>query len=365
MHDYFCRMAELGPSVTMGPSPTPREWEEGEPFDLPDSFEFDGAEVCSEAFLTRTDTAALLVLQNGKIRFEHYALTGGRHVRWLSMSVAKSFISALVGIAADEGLIGSVEDPISQYFAVESGSAYDGVPIIDVLQMSSGARWNEDYNDPDSDIFRLAAAMNGASTFDEFVATSAREYRSGTMCRYNSADTQALTSLLAGATGRSINDYMQEKLVDPLGLVDESHWLTDTTGRVGGFFGLNMTARDFARLGELYRNDGMWHGCQIVPADYVRASVSATAAHTQPGQVWIGDHQDEFGYGYQWWIPEGDEGEFNAIGVYNQNIYVHPPSGAVIVKLSANRTYGTSTEEATNKEGETATFLRNIALALN
>ena len=364
MHNYFCRMAELGPSIEMPPSPTPIEWGLGESFALPESFDFEGEHHNAETFFSETDTAALLVLHNGKLRFERYALTGGPNVPWLSMSVAKSFVSALVGIALEEGSITSLDDQISSYFEVTPGSAYDGVSIRAVLQMSSGARWNEDYSDPESDIFRLAAAMNGRGTFDEFVATSAPENPPGTVCRYNSADTQALTSLLVGATGRTLADYLHDKLLAPLGTTAPGHWLTDTASRAGGFFGLNLTARDFARLGELYRNGGLWKDRQLVPQAYVADSVRSTAQHTEPGQVWVGDHQDTFGYGYQWWLPAGDQGEFTAIGVYNQFIYVHPPSGAVIVKLSSNRRYGTSIEEEDNKEQQTLEFLRSIACKL-
>ena len=135
------------------------------------------------------------------------------------MSVAKSVISALVGIAVGEGHISSIDQPISDYVRTTPGSAYDGVWIREVLQMSSGARWMKDYNDPVSDIYRLAAAMGNGGTLEEFVATMVRENEPGRICRYNSGDTQALGHLLVSATNRSITDYMQEKLVEPLGSV--------------------------------------------------------------------------------------------------------------------------------------------------
>ena len=361
MHDYFCRMIELSASSTMPASSVPQPWREGPRIDLPATYSFAGQERPVEAFFQKTDTAALLVLKSGHIRYERYALTGGRDVPWISMSVAKSFISALVGIAIGEGAIASINDPISTYIAVEPGSAYDGATIRDVLQMSSGGRWNEDYHDPESDIFRLSAAYAGVGTFDNFIASCVRERAPGTVCRYNSADTQALGTLITRATGRSVASYMHQKLLEPLGLTSPSHWLTDPTGREAAYMGLNMTARDFARLGELYRNGGVWNGRQIVPRDYVAASIQPSGPHTQPGQVWVSDHQWELGYGYQWWVPAVDPGEFSAIGVYNQLIYVHPGSGTVIVKLSANRTYGSSTAEHTNHDIENVAFVRAIA----
>jgi CubicO group peptidase (beta-lactamase class C family) len=361
MHEYFCRMAELAPSSAMPASPSPTEWVEGERIELPSTYQFAGEEKPLEDFFRETDTAALLVLKDGKIRCERYALTGGRDVAWLSMSVAKSFVSTLVGIAVAEGHIRSLDDAISDYIPVEIGSAYDGVTIRDILMMSSGARWNEDYNDPEADFFGLVAATIGLGTLDEFVATRVRESEPGTVCRYNSTDTQALGTLLAHATGRSINDYMTEKLIEPLGMTAPSHWLVDSSGREMLYGGLTMTARDFARLGELYRNRGLWHGKQVVPAEYVDAATRSSAPHTQPGQPWVSHHQMEIGYGYQWWLPAGDPGEFSAIGIYNQFVYVHPSTGVVIVKLSANRAYGTSPDERTNREIETLAFLRHIA----
>jgi CubicO group peptidase (beta-lactamase class C family) len=131
------------------------------------------------------------------------------------------------------------------------------------------------------------------------------------------------------------------------------------------FAGLNLTARDFARIGELYRNDGVCNGRQVVPRDWVRASVVADAPHLQPGRPLVGDHALPFGYGYQWWLPAGDRGEFAAIGVYNQFVFVDRSRRAVIVKLSANRAYGTTNEETTNREEETVEFLRAILRQLD
>jgi len=102
-------------------------------------------------------------------------------------------------------------------------------------------------------------------------------------------------------------------------------------------------------------------GQQIVPAAWVRDSVTVAAAHLEPGRPLVGGHHYDLGYGYQWWIPAGDRGEFTAIGVYNQFIYIDPVSSTTIVKLSANRRYGTTTEESTNREMETLAFLRAIA----
>jgi len=349
----------------MTASPAPVEFDRGRGLDLPVDYEFEGHRKSVENFINETDTSALLILQDGKVRFESYFLTGGQDVQWISWSMAKSFISALVGIAIEEGFINSVNDPISQYVHSLTGSAYDGVRIKEVLQMSSGARWSEDYSDPDADIHKLAAVMAGAATLESFVSSMQDETEPGTVCQYNSADTQALGLLLNYATGRSVTDYMKEKLVDPLGMEATGHWLLDGAGMELALGGLNLTARDFAKIGELYRNKGQWNGQQIVSKDWVNMSVKPSADHLQAGRVIVGGHIFPFGYGYQWWVPEGDIGEFAAIGVYNQFIFVDPSRDAVIVKLSANRAYGTSPDECINRERETVEFLRTLAKNLN
>ncbi|GAB3200187.1 serine hydrolase [Nocardioides hungaricus] len=357
--DNFCRMAELLPSVAMAPSTRPRPWRSGSPIEAPAAFAFQGRDRSFEETFTSTETAALLLLHRGEVRHERYALTGGPGVQWISMSVAKSFVSALVGIAIAEGHIGGVEDPISDYIVVQPGSAYDGVRIRDVLQMSSGARWNEDYSDRSSDAFGLAAVMAGQGTLEEFVSSMSPDLAPGTVCRYNSGDTQALGLMLVRATGRSLADYMQERLCEPLGFTSPGAWITDRSGEAGAFAFLTLTARDYARLGELYRNGGRVGELQVVPEQWVVDSIadSAPPQEDEPGA----DGSPPLGYGYQWWIPRGPDGEFTAVGVYNQFVYVDPSREVVVVKLSANRAYGTSAEEADNREGETIEFLRALA----
>jgi CubicO group peptidase (beta-lactamase class C family) len=360
-HETFCRMGDLFPVRTLQAAAEPMPFPRGEAMVLPSSFVFEGAARSTEQFLVDTDTSALLVLREGSVCFERYMLTGGEDVRWISWSVAKSFISALVGIALDDGLVTDIADPIDRYVPALSDSVYAGVSIKDVLQMSSGARWSEDYSDPDSDVNRFAVAISGGKSLEEFVAGMSRAERPGTLCQYNSADTQALGFLLVSATGRSITDYMQEKLVGPLGMEYPGYWLVDSAGMEMAFGGLNLCARDYGKIGELFRNNGRCHGKQVVPEEWIRASITSDAPHLRHGKVLVGGHVFPFGYGYQWWIPEGDDGEFSAIGVYNQFVYVHPSRATVIVKLSANRSYGTSPHEATNREAETIELLRAIA----
>lgn len=354
----FGRVDEFFPVATMTRSPEPFVFADGSPLALPASFEYEGTRLDTERFLADTDTSALLVLQDGAVRYERYMGTGGRDVRWLSMSVAKSFVSAALGIAFAEGRFASVEEPVTRYLPELAGSAYDGVRIKDVLQMSSGARWNENYNDPDADIHRLGRILAIGGSLNAFLKTMVREREPGTYNLYNSADTQVLGALLVKVTGRTIADYMQEKLWHPLGMEADGLWLVDDEGMELAFAGLNVTARDYAKLGELYRNMGRWRGRTLVDAAWVAASVTPDAPHLMPGDNPASDFP--LGYGYQWWVMDGDEGEYSAIGVYNQFVYVNPTRRLVVVKLSANSDYGTTADGSLDREFETIELFRAI-----
>lgn len=141
--------------------------------------------------------------------------------------------------------------------------------------------------------------------------------------------------------------------------------LVDKTGMEMALGGLNLTARDSSKMGELYRQKGNWSGIQIVSEDWVAASIKPGAERLEAGNVVVGGHVLPLGYGYQWWVPAGDDGEFSAIGVYNQFIYVDSSRDVTIVKLSANRTYGTTNNESENQEMENIAFLRAIARSMD
>lgn len=359
-YENFSRMQHTLNVNPMAASSKPFAFPNGAPIDLPKTYRHDGAERDLMKLIEDTHTSALFILKDGEVRFERYWLTGGRDVQWLSASVAKSFISALVGIALAEGKIASLDDAITRYATELAGTAYDGVRIRDVLQMSSGALWDEDYTKPETVINQLIAALEPGGSYDDFMSTMVRESEPGTVCQYDSADTQALGMMLKAATGRPIADYMREKLTEPLGMESTGYWIADSRDMEMAFGGLLLTARDFAKLGELYRNGGEWQGRRIVPADYVAQSVKADAPHLAPGKPIVGGHAFPLGYGYQWWLPDGPDGEFSAIGVYNQYVYVDPSRGIVITKLSANPTYGLSHDDSDNKDIENISAFRAI-----
>jgi len=301
---------------------------------LPRGFVHDGSERDFEEFLARRVTTGLLVIHDDRIVFERYDLGNDESSHTISWSVCKSFVSALVGIAISEGAIRSVDDPVSDYVPELVGSGYEGVPLKHVLQMSSGILFREDYGDPNSDINRMGRALAFGTPLAEFVAGLRRERPSGEYNHYVSMDTQVIGMVLARATGHSLSEYLEEKIWRRIGTESDAWWLLDGAGMEWAFGGLNVTLRDYGRFGRLFLHEGRWEGEQIVPAEWVRASVRPDAPHLQPGPNPASDSR--LGYGYQWWIPEDSDGEFMAIGVYGQYIYVYPRRRLVIVKTGAD-----------------------------
>jgi CubicO group peptidase (beta-lactamase class C family) len=163
--------------------------------------------------------------------------------------------------------------------------------------------------------------------------------------------------LLSRATGKSVTDYLSEKIWHPLGMETDAYWMVDDNNVEMAFGGLNATARDYAKLGELHRLKGKWQDRQIVSEEWVNAATKPDAPHLQPGV----NKEFPLGYGYQWWIPETLEGEFSAIGVYNQFIYVNPTRDLVVVKLSAFSDYAVTLDESSYREIETIEFFREVA----
>ena len=335
----FRAMSSIYPVRVIRRSSKPFSFVRGETLSLPETFEFDGKSQNTKELLAKVETTGLLILKDGRLVYEDYRLGNDETTQSVSWSVCKSFVSALVGIAIGEGAIGSVEDPVTRYAPELAGSAYDAVRLKDVLQMSSGARWNEDYSDPESDINRFGRMLASGTSFDDFAAGCVGEKPPGIFNRYNTTDTHVLGMVVRNATERSLTDYIREKLWEPLGMEADGFWIVDTKGAEFAGGGLNAVLRDYAKLGLLYLNGGVFDGAQIVPASWVRDSTTPDAPHVMPGVRASADLP--WGYGYQWWVPN-DSGAYCAIGIYGQFIYVDPKARVVIAKTSAFRDYGRS-----------------------
>ena len=305
---------------------------------LPGEFEYEGRNSSIPEWIERTDTTGLIILHNDKVVFEEYYKGYDEHSHEISMSVSKSVISFLLGTAVESGAIKNLSDPVDSYVSELRGSGYEGVSVKDVLQMSSGIRFTEDYQDLKSDFVRMIAAFTTGS-LNAFIASLQNEKKPGTYNKYISANTQVLGMVLAGATGKSVTQYTEEKLWSKLGAESDAYWLTDPNGTELTLGGFCPVLRDLARFGLLYLHEGLnFQGERLISADWVHASITPDAPHLMPGKNNPMSFEP-FGYGYHWWIPEKPMNDYLAIGIYGQFIYVHPPSGTVIVKTSAYRDY--------------------------
>ena len=329
----FSTMASSFPTATIKRSGDVRVFGH-QPKALPESFIYKGEQRSMKSFLADSSTTALVVIKGEDIRFEDYYQGTGELDQRISWSVAKSFLSAIFGVAVHDGLIADLNQAVTDYVPELKGSGYDGVSIKNVLQMSSGVYFNEDYGDFNSDINRFGRTMAMGGSFDEFAASLTSDREQGTYMHYVSIDTHVLGMVLRAATGRSIIDYFDEKLWSHLGTEKDAIYLTDSTGEPLVLGGLNLISRDYARLGLLYRDFGVIDGVQIIPAQWIENSITPDAPHLMPGER---DNSDtDLGYGYQWWIPQQADTEFMALGIYGQYIYINRKAGVVIVKNSAD-----------------------------
>ena len=330
--------------------------------DLPESFELEGQTIFVNDFVADSYTHGLMVVKAGEIVTEQYYLEDKADKQHISFSVAKSFVSALFGIAIKEGYIDSVEQQVTDYVPELMGSGYEGVRIKDVLQMSSGVKFNEDYGDFFSDINRFSRAIAFGTSLDDFCASLDREREPGTFHHYVSIDTQVLGMILTRATGTSLSDYLEQKIWQPMGMQDAAYWLSDEQGMELALGGLNITLRDYAKFGWMYLHQGRWlnargESMQIVPQQWVFDSIKPDAPHLQAGENNPASSSAD-GYGYQWWIPAGANDEFMARGIYGQYIYIDPDQELVIVKNSANPEYN---DKSLNWGGKHLALFRAIS----
>jgi CubicO group peptidase (beta-lactamase class C family) len=356
--ENFREMSSIYPVRVIRRAPSPSPLPEGPGVELPDVFEFQGRRLDTAEFLAEMETTGLLVVRDGRVVWETYSRGNDAGTQAIGWSVSKSFVSALIGIAVDEGAIASVEDPVTRYAPELAGGGYDGVRLKDVLQMSSGVRWNEDYSDPSSDVAAYGRVMAGGGSLDAFAANCVRAREPGSFNQYNSTDTHVLGLVLRRATGRALAEYLREKLWQPLGMEADGFWMVDATGAEMAGVGLSAVLRDYARLGCCYLNGGAWNGAQVVPAAWVRASVTPDAPHIVPGPRPTAGLP--LGYGYQWWVPDGS-GAYCAMGVYHQYVWVDPPTRTVIAKTSAFRRYGSTPELASYRVGDHLALFATIA----
>ena len=297
---------------------------------------FGGQSYAYPQFAERTYTNAMLVIRHGKAVFEEYRNRSTPMTRFLSMSMAKTVTSMLVGIALGEGKIASLDDPAEKYVPELKGSGYEGVTLRQILQMRSGVGYEERYD------FGAHPSFAGHLHQDAIVlnkmrfAAGALETRRanapGSTFNYSTLNTMVLGWILENATGQTIEGYTRDKLWGPLGAQADAFWIADGPpghGRALNGMGFNATLRDYGRLGELMLHDGKRGDAQVVPAGWLKQATTML-----PTGIPKGTPGGFPGYGLQIWQVDDEPGAFCAVGLAGQYIYVSPATDTVIVKLS-------------------------------
>ncbi len=310
--DRFRHMEEYFPGIEIAPPSAHTDLGKGAPLSQDASAELD-------QWLARGDIAGIMVLDHGKVRYERYGLGFGPDQRWTSFSMAKSVTSTLVGAALKDGYIRSLSDPVSRYIPGLKGSAYDDVTVEQLLTMTSGVKWNEDYTDPKSDV-ALEFTVEpdpGESQVVTYMKRLPREAPAGEKWVYKTGETNLIGALVEEATGQKLAAYAKRKIVDPAGLAHKVFWQTDLTGGNVGGCCIEMTLGDYARFGRFVLQGGKG---SVADDWFARAG----AQHVDLG--------GGFGYGYQWWTYPG--GNFGAVGIFGQSITLFPAQDLAIVILS-------------------------------
>ncbi len=304
------RLPILAKASRISASPTPLPLPAGEPLAIPGV----------EAYMADQRSAGLIVIHDGKVRFERYGLDFDAAGRWTSFSVAKSFTSTLVGAAIQDGFIKSLDDTVSRYIADLRGSAYDSVTIRQLLTMSSGVRWNEDYEDPNSDValFNKHRPDAGMDATVSYLRRLPRAHPAGTVWNYNTGETNLIGVLVSSATGKPLAQYLEEKIWHPAGMEAEATWLLGRTGHEIAGCCLQAATRDYARMGLFVLSNGNAGGKQIVPETWFAEAIVKQKDIGEAGR----------GYGFQWWTY--DDGAVAAQGIFGQGIFIDPARKLVI-----------------------------------
>jgi CubicO group peptidase (beta-lactamase class C family) len=284
------------------------------------NYRFQGSEWRTAKFMKANSVAGLLVIKHGKIVLERYGLAETSRDRWTSFSVGKSVTSTLIGAAIKDGYIKGLDSQVTDYLPRLKGTAYDGVTIRHLLTMTSGAKWNEDYSDPKSDVNQFALSApepDGENPIVAYMAKLPREAPPGVKWVYKTGESDLIGVLLARATHKHPADYLSEKIWSRFGMESDAVWMLDRAGAELGGCCISMTLRDYGRFGLFFMRGGNIGGISILPDDWIAQST----------------RQQVPGYGFQWWVHDNDT--YEAIGIFGQAIFINPNEDLIIVTSSA------------------------------
>lgn len=296
------------------------------------------------------ETIAFLVIKDDSIRYEEYRDGFSDTSTTNSFSMAKTFVGILAGIAIEEGKIKSLDQPVSDYFAQFKDGIGANLTIRHLVTMSSGINFDEDYVNP----FAYPAAAYYGSDLQKLTLKYKVTEQPGKTFKYLSGNTALLSFIIEKATGKTLSEYASEKLWNPIEAEHDASWSLDRKDGVEkAYCCFNSNARDFARIGKLYLDSGIWNGNQIVPKDYVLESIRPADLVEESGSP-----NNE--YGYAWWIIPSFKNHYvyYARGILGQYIFVIPDKKMVVVRLGKKRM-----KHQTENHPDDVYYYLNIALS--
>jgi CubicO group peptidase (beta-lactamase class C family) len=295
-------------------------------------------------------TAGLVIVQDGKIRLEKYGLGFDGNGKWTSFSVAKSLTSTLVGAAIKDGFIKSLQDKVTVYIPEMKGSAYDDVTVEQLMTMTSGVKWNEDYEDKNSDVarFNTHKADPGIDVTVSYMRKLPREAPASSKWVYKTGETNLIGVLVSKATNKTLSQYLSEKIWAPFGMEQDASWLLGATGHEISGCCVQASVRDMARFGVFVQGGGKINGTPVVPDDWFASATTNQADIGAPGA----------GYGYQWWTF--DDGTFAAQGIFGQGIFFDAKRKLVI---ASNSNWPRATDEKSKADRDV--FYKKVQAAID
>lgn len=323
------------------------EFNEDYSINLPKNFNFKNSAYLVDDFIGETKTTGLLIIKDDNIKYEKYYLGGDKNTLFSSNSMGKSFVYALMGISISEGYINNVDEHIGKYIPQFKNTDLENILIKACLQMASGIKFDEE---KDLSKFSIKTLL-GVSPM-KLIAKCGIEEKPFTHRKYLSINTEILGEVITKSTGYSLSKYMEEKLWKKIGVQSNAYWTLNNNKELA-MGGLNISLRDYARFGRLYLNNGVYNKEQIIPKEWIEQSLDNSSPYSRADKN--NSIENAIGYGYQWWIPDGNEKEFIAIGVYGQFLYINPLRNIIIVKTSADFNFNKPDYEIKNIE-----FFRSI-----
>ncbi len=333
---------------TTNPTPLP---EAHKP--LPETFQWGDKTLSLPDWQSQRSVCAMVVLKNGTRAYEGYFNETVADDRRISWSMSKSVLSIATGVLHDQGRLPSLDSKIGDLIPSLCQSAYATATLRNVLNMSSGVAFNEDYLDFHSDINRMGRIIGVGGSMDKFAQDmTEKDWDSGTYNHYVSIDTHVLGMVVRQITGETLADFIRANVFDKLGMEAAPYFVTDSFAEPFILGGLNLTTRDYARIGLMMAQGGEIGGTRIVSQDWITQSTQKSAPPPDPKRSAMVD--GVLGYGYQWWVPPNPtSGEYFAIGIYGQYIYINTERQVVIAINSADRDF---------KDGDGQVTLNNLQL---